>query len=146
MATFVVDVNVVVKWRVPEVLSAQASLFLDRDDIQLLAPGFLLIEANNVFATKVRQGEVDAEIASDFLESLYTMLQLAPVEPMLPSAFLLSTAHGVSVYDALYVALALREECAFITADEKLLTKLRPMYPETMVWLGDVTSTFLEAQ
>src|SRR5687768_13674221 len=103
MATCVIDVNVCVKWRVPEALAGEASLLLERDDLPLLAPSFLLVEANNVFATKVRGGEIPSDIASEFLLTLGSMVNLTPDERLLPTAFSISTTHAASVYDSLYV-------------------------------------------
>lgn len=35
----------------------------------------------------------------------------------------------VGVYDCLYVALAERAKCDFVTADDKLVKKLQPQFP-----------------
>jgi predicted nucleic acid-binding protein len=35
----------------------------------------------------------------------------------------------VGVYDCLYVALAEREDCEFVTADDKLVRRLQPHFP-----------------
>jgi predicted nucleic acid-binding protein len=46
-----------------------------------------------------------------------------------------------SVYDALYVALALQEGCQLVTADGRLYNALRPVLPDTMLWVGDLPAS-----
>jgi predicted nucleic acid-binding protein len=41
----------------------------------------------------------------------------------------MAAACGQSVYDCLYVALAERESCELVTADDQLVRKLRPQFP-----------------
>jgi predicted nucleic acid-binding protein len=48
--------------------------------------------------------------------------------PLLPRAFATSSAMGVGVYDCLYVALAEREGCDLVTADEKLVKALQRQF------------------
>jgi predicted nucleic acid-binding protein len=139
MATFVVDVNVVVKWRLPEELATNAALLLSKDDIVLLAPDFLLIEANNVFATKVRSGSIARDAASSYLSTLPGLLELTPFGLLLGPAFEMSSRLNCSVYDALYVVLALEHGCKAVTADEKLVDKLKGAHSDALVWLGDIT-------
>ena len=45
-----------------------------------------------------------------------------------PRAIAISSAMGVGVYDCLYVALAEREHCELITADNKLTKKLQGQF------------------
>lgn len=44
---------------------------------------------------------------------------------MLASALEIALAHRRSIYDAIYVALALRENCEMVTADERLYNALQ---------------------
>jgi predicted nucleic acid-binding protein len=37
--------------------------------------------------------------------------------------------HSDLHYDCVYIALAERENCEFVTADEKLVNQLRPLFP-----------------
>ena len=47
-----------------------------------------------------------------------------PTSVLAPQALVLANAHGMTAYDACYVALANRESAALITADEKLHRRL----------------------
>lgn len=41
----------------------------------------------------------------------------------------ISSAARIGVYDCLYLALAEREACELVTADDKLVKKLGPQFP-----------------
>ncbi len=117
----VVDASVVVKWYVPEIGSAEASAILARGD-PLLAPDLLVAEFGNVLRKKVRRGELDrseaGEIVAAFLSS--SPVTLLGTSAFLRPAFDLATRWQRTVYDALYLAMALAESCALVTADERL--------------------------
>ena len=49
--------------------------------------------------------------------------------PLLPRAIAISSSMRVGVYDCLYVALAEREQCQFVTADDRLVRNLQPRFP-----------------
>ena len=42
----------------------------------------------------------------------------------------------VSVYDAIYLALSLREQCPFVTADERLARGVTSLFPH-VTWIGN---------
>ena len=48
---------------------------------------------------------------------------------LLPRAFAIASQFRVGVYDCLYVALAEREHCEHLTADDRLIRALRPSFP-----------------
>ena len=52
-----------------------------------------------------------------------------PYLPLLPRAYEISSQARVGVYDCLYVALAEREQCQFVTADDKLIKNLQARFP-----------------
>lgn len=49
--------------------------------------------------------------------------------PLFPRALELSQLFRQSVYDCLYVALAEREGCELVTADDKLIKAVQPTLP-----------------
>ena len=51
-------------------------------------------------------------------------MPLHPYQPLLPRAVAISSAERCGVYDCLYIALAERESCELITADDKLIKNL----------------------
>jgi predicted nucleic acid-binding protein len=54
---------------------------------------------------------------------------LHPYLPLLPRAFALASRFRIGVYDCLYLALAERENCELLTADDKLVKSLQPTFP-----------------
>jgi predicted nucleic acid-binding protein len=55
-----------------------------------------------------------------------------PCLPLLPRAYAISSQARIGVYDCVYVALAERESCEFITADDKLVKNLQGQFPFIM--------------
>ena len=56
-------------------------------------------------------------------------MPLHPCQLLLTRAVAISSAMRCGVYDCLYVALAEREGCEFITADGKLVKNLGTQFP-----------------
>lgn len=52
-----------------------------------------------------------------------------PYQPLLQRATAISSQARIGVYDCLYVALAERENCELVTADDKLIKKLQGQFP-----------------
>ena len=116
--TLVVDASVAVKWVCDEADSDAAAALLARDD--LAAPALWLVEANSALWRRARIGE----LTEDEAEERARELALAPVASIpcqrdLPSALRLALDLRHSIYDCLYLALAIREDCAMVTADRK---------------------------
>jgi predicted nucleic acid-binding protein len=123
--TLVVDASVVVKWYVPEGGSTEASALLNRPE-QRLAPDLLVAEFGNVLWKKVRTGELTTsearEIANAFVSAPPVVLR--PSAPLLAAALEIASIYGRTVYDALYLAVALSEGCPMLTADARLVQAL----------------------
>ena len=123
--TFVVDASVAAKRWFDEPDSATAIEALDRAQ-RLIAPDFLVIEIANVAATRVKRGLEEPAQAERAVRGVAVLVDLlAPSGPLALRAFEMARDHQVSVYDALYLALAEREAAAVITADVKLVSKAR---------------------
>jgi len=54
---------------------------------------------------------------------------LHPYISLMPRAYELSSAMRLGVYDCLYIALAEREGCEFVTADARLVAKVAARFP-----------------
>jgi predicted nucleic acid-binding protein len=117
--TLVVDASVAVKWFAPEPL-AEAAAELRRES-GLVAPDFMLVEVANVFWKRMRRG--DADLAGS--QADLSLLQ-AGIPELVETSFLLEEALELAeqldhpVYDCLYLALALSEGTAVVTADRRL--------------------------
>ena len=65
-----------------------------------------------------------------FTDVLRSLPQLFPALPdLLPRALVISSQFRIGVYDCLYVALAERESCELITADDRLVKTLQSHFP-----------------
>ena len=124
MSAVVVDCAVAIKWFVPEELSAEAEGLLDgtRD---LLAPDLLFAELGNVLWKKVSRQELTTAEARAVLSGISRVpLAVTPSRDLTEAALEIALAHGRTVYDAIYVALAVARDCALVTADERLVRAL----------------------
>jgi predicted nucleic acid-binding protein len=140
MDKIVVDSSVAIKWFVVEPYSAEARRVLDdyrAGTLTLLAPDLINAEIGNVVWKKQRfQGlaVVDGQqIIDEFRKLKFEVISSAT---LLDEAYRLAVAHQRTVYDALYIALSVREQCLFVTADEKLYNAISETFPNVM-WVAD---------
>jgi predicted nucleic acid-binding protein len=137
----VVDASVAAKWCLPaqqEELVSQAEDLLAsyrRSEIRFLVPDLFWAELANVLWKAVGRGRISTDRAISAL-SLVSDLGIAagPSFDLLPQALFLATIHGRTVYDSLYVALAVQSKSEMITADERLANALAARLP--VKWLG----------
>ncbi len=122
----VVDASVAVKWYLPEPGSVQAAALL-RGHPQLIAPDLLTAELGNTLWKRTRRGDLTAREASRVVEAFVSSrpITLWSSESLLRGAWQIASDLGQTVYDALYLALAVAEDCRFVTADDRLVRALR---------------------
>lgn len=136
----VVDSSVVIKWFTTEPFTEQARRILDdyRDGaLSLLAPDLLFAEVGNIIWKKQRlQGLTNADAEAIINGVLLLRLQVTPCASLLTAAHQIAVAHGRTVYDAIYLALSLREQCPFVTADERLVNTVGSAFP-MVTWLAN---------
>jgi predicted nucleic acid-binding protein len=135
----VVDASVAVKWFVPENHSVEAIRLLD-DRFRRHIPVLLHSEVGQTIWKKVYQRkEIEAaEGRSIVRASMITALELHAVTPLLELAFDIALATGRTVYDSIYVALAVALNCKLVTADQKLYDALRAgPFADDVIWVAD---------
>ena len=137
----VIDASVAVKWCMPaheeeSVLQAEELLALYRSgSVQFLVPDLFWLEVANALWKAVRKQKIDAHRADRGLALVRDLeIPTVPSFDLVPQALHLAVSHRRTVYDALYVALALRSEADLITADERLANALAAYLP--VKWLG----------
>jgi predicted nucleic acid-binding protein len=130
---YVLDSSVAFKWVVIEPFSDKARDLRDefRQGLhEFIAPDIFPIEVAHSLTRAERQGRISPPEASILLaEVLLTRPQLHPYMPLLSHAVAISSQARIGAYDCLYVVLAQREGCEFLTADDRLIRVLRPTYP-----------------
>ncbi len=126
MADVVVDASVVIKWHVSEIHSDAALLLLRDDGPTLHVPDLLFAEVGNILWKKFRRSELMAEQARGICRVVAVApLIVHPARPLVEAALEIAIGSGRTVYDSLYIALAVHMDCQFVTADEKLYNALK---------------------
>jgi len=120
--TVVVDASCAIKWFVdeggPSVRAARRLLLAGHD---LIAPGLLISEVQNVMWKKLRAGQVTEEqgrLVAASLKSFFVHVE--PDEKLVEAAWELAVAHDHPIYDCLYVALARRAGAHLATFDKRM--------------------------
>jgi predicted nucleic acid-binding protein len=120
LSIVVVDASVVLKWFVPEIHSDAAVRLLSSSH-HFLSPDLLFVEVGNAIWKKIRRGELTADDGSRLVSDVSAVaVETVPTRDLLIDAHALAVATGTTVYDALYLALAVRLNTELITADDKL--------------------------
>lgn len=95
-----------------------------------MAPDVFPVEVAHALAKAERRNLISPRQGMAFLmDVLSTPPRLISYLPLLPRAFTIATQARIGVYDCLYVALAEREGCELLTADDRLVRVLRPLFP-----------------
>jgi predicted nucleic acid-binding protein len=95
-----------------------------------MAPDVFPVEVAHALAKAERRNLIAPPQGIAFLmDVLSTPPRLIPCLPLLPRAFAIASQAQIGVYDCLYVALAEREGCELLTADERLVRVLQPYSP-----------------
>jgi predicted nucleic acid-binding protein len=139
--TWVVDASVAVLWFVPSPLSAQALQLLD-DGVPLMAPDLIVVEVANVLWKRERLAGVDAlDIAGAVGVLTGGALRLTPSASQMSVAIDMARRVGRSVAECLYVALAIDADATLVTADRRLVDRLRPtLYGRRVSLLDDMAA------
>jgi predicted nucleic acid-binding protein len=139
--TLVLDASVAIKWAMPlarEPLTDEALRLLKRyvnAEVEFVVPDVFWAEVGNVLWKGTRQrrwrhDEADAVAANMRARDFATVSSLS----LLPEALRIAFAYDRSVYDCLYVALAVQSKTDLVTADERLADALAAHLP--VKWLG----------
>lgn len=141
MNTLVLDASVAIKWAMPlagEPLTDESLRLLKRyvnAEVEFVVPDVFWAEVGNVLwkgtrQRRWRQDDADAVAADMRARDFATVSSLT----LLPEALRISFAYDRSVYDCLYVALAVQSKTDLVTADERLANALAAHLP--VKWLG----------
>lgn len=123
MNTLVIDASIAIKWVVAERGTAEALLLRKR--ARLIGPELLVAECANILWKKVQRKELlpdEAILAARLLQG--SEVELLPTRSLLEAATRIAIDLDHPAYDCLYLALAVKKDCRFVTADDALIRKL----------------------
>lgn len=135
----VVDASVAVKWFLPELHSIRAGRLRDAR-YALVAPDLIRLEIGNVLWNRVQRNEMTSEAAAGHLEAFDTArTEILRASGLVKAAFHLAVSLRSTVYDCLYLALAVEENCALITADRKFYAAVHASgFAPYILWIEDL--------
>ena len=140
MSALVVDASVGVKWFVPEVHAAEARAWRTGLDPLHVPAFFFDLEIANILWKKVQRAELSRADADLILAQLPALpVTRHPESPLLVAAFDLADRTQRTVYDSLYLALAVQLGGRMLTADQRLCNSLAgtPRAP-FVCWVADL--------
>lgn len=133
----VIDASVVGSAFFEEADTAMARSFLAQDN-DLIAPSLLVLEIASIAAKKVWKGLATSEVTEKAVSTVRTLVKLEELtDELIATAFRLARDERYSVYDATYLALAMREEADVVTLDAKLVARAQAAGHQRFVTLLD---------
>src|SRR5438128_2649806 len=125
MSVVVVDASVGVKWFVPEVHSVEARQWRNGPDELHTLAFFFDLEIANTLWKKIGRAEI-SRVDADLILAQVPALPVTRHSdaPLLTSAFDLANRTQRTVYDCLYLALAVQLGGQMVTADQRLFNSL----------------------
>jgi predicted nucleic acid-binding protein len=143
MTRFVIDASVAAKWFLPsagEPLAEEALRLLAgyaEGRFQFAVPDLFWAECGNILWKAVRQGRWTRSAAEEAILALQSRsFPTTSSLDLLEEAFSIAATFDRTVYDSLYVALAVRCKAELVTADARLAHALAAHLP--VKWLGSV--------
>lgn len=130
MTTWVLDTSLIAKWFISEPDSERADKYLSaclEFRARICVPSLLFYELANVFWFQHRCAAISSPM--ELMNAAQRLpFHVTPWHELITPALKLSLKLDVSPYDASFLVLARSLDCEFITADTKLLRKIRPRF------------------
>lgn len=122
---YVIDASVAIKWFLKETFSEKARSLLTTDT-EWIIPKLFFLETTAILTKKFRRRELSASQ----VRHIFDVLQSVPFtiyedRTLLSAALSLSLNTHTSVYDSMYLTLAISEQTTFITADKRFANRIK---------------------
>lgn len=115
----VLDASALLAWLMPDETGPDLAPLLRSTD-QVLAPWMLWVELRNILIVSERRGRLPAGAADQIVAAVDQLNIALDTRPANAVVLDLARRHGLSVYDALYLELALREGAQLASLDAAL--------------------------
>ncbi len=116
---------IVVAWALQEVHPIAALSLARFENDQALAPALWWFEVRNGLIVNERRGRIREARTVEFLLALKRIAIAVDAAPIEDQVLVLARRHRLTVYDAAYLELAMREGLSLATLDEALATAAR---------------------
>jgi len=124
LTPLVVDASIAFKWYVEEPWSDAARRLLSGG--RLIVPQLFFLETSNILRRRCERREMSADDARATADSMAELpLEVWPDHRLVRPALDLALDFRISVYDAVYVVLAVRLQGRVVTADRRLVNALQ---------------------
>jgi len=135
----VIDASVGLKWFIPEVHSTEARRWRDPSHELHTLTVFFDIEIANALWKKIQRAELSTADAAQILTQLPSLPVARHAEvALLSSALSLAAQIQRTVYDSLYLALAIELDGRMVTADQRLYNSVSATpLANRIVWVAD---------
>ncbi len=130
----IIDSSVAFKWLVQEEGREKARVFLQNHIEKknpILVPSLIFYELTNAWACKGTLTTKQVKAKIEKMKS-YDLKTINLDFNILKMAAELAKEYKISAYDAIYIALAQKKKCDFITADRKLVSKVNLPFVKTL--------------
>jgi predicted nucleic acid-binding protein len=131
---FVIDASVVVAWAFQERQDLAERILATAQTEAMRAPALWWYELRNVLIMGERRGRITEQQITSFLREVSHLAITMDLSPDDTALLTLSRRHRLTVYDAAYLELALREALPLATLDAQLAVAARS---ETVPLIGD---------
>jgi predicted nucleic acid-binding protein len=122
---FVVDASIVVAWALREIHPTAALALARIENDQALAPALWWFEVRNGLIVNERRGRIREARTVEFLQELERIAVAVDAAPIEGQVLGLARQHRLTVYDAAYLELALRQDLPIATLDMPLAAAAR---------------------
>jgi predicted nucleic acid-binding protein len=124
MSRIVLDASVLIKLYINEEGSRRAVAAVKKAEA-LVAPDLLWSEAGNILWKYVRRGDLDLDAGQSMLRDMLQMpIAITASSGLVEQAFEIATQTDRTVYDSLYLALAVQTKSVMLTADQRMVHAL----------------------
>ena len=125
MKAYVLDTSALIRYYVPDgPIPDRLDDIVDQawhGDVLLLVPELAMVEAAQVLLKKQQANYLTSDEATDILESIMNLpLETRPHRDLIELAYGLAWKLKLTVYDAIFLALARKHGADLVTADQQL--------------------------